>query len=264
MKGKGLFLILGICLSMMGCATYADIRTVQDDLVRIEEKINLLHKRLKIEPPPMASEDMTLKNQARILTEIEGLREELQTIKGRLEESNHQLAALSRQLEVLQTRVAGAPSTETSPTPEPTEPSIPSGTASTPPSTLASVPPETIYQTAYNDYIKGNYALAILGFKEFLNRFPQDTLAPNAQYWLGECYYSLKDFETAIREFERVVNDYPQSAKAPGSLLKIGYSLIELKRLEEAKARLTELLVKYPNSPEADQARDRLQRLESP
>jgi tol-pal system protein YbgF len=273
MKGKILSLVyLGLFL-LGGCATYGDIRAVRDDLIRIEDKVDLLTKRLGTQTAGGGG-DLTLRNQAEILNGIEELRIELQAIKGNLEKSNFKIAELSRQLDYLQTRVTGQPPISASPpvatlpgTPTPPQPPATSTSTSeteTPSqTTIASIPPEATYQTAYNDYVKGNYALAILGFKEFLNKFPQAALAPNAQYWLGECYYSLKDYETAIKEFNLVVTNYPQSTKAPGALLKISYSLIELKRPAEAKAKLSELLLKYPNAPEADQAREQLQRIEN-
>ena len=261
-------------ISLAACATYGDIRSVQDDLIRIEEKVNQLPKRLGTQT--QAEKDVPLRNQAKILSEIEELKNKLQSINGSLETSNFRLEELFHDLEFLivrtveettpaspPTAISGLPSAA-QPVPPGTIPSAeaPTTTPPSPPPLIAGITPETIYQTAYNDYVRGNYSLAILGLKEFLNKFPQSELSPNAQYWLGECYYSLKDYETAVKEFEQVAINYPQSNKAPGALLKLSYSLAELQQPAEAKAKLNELLIKYPNSPEADQARKRLLELE--
>lgn len=268
------FICLLIMMNMEACATYGDIRAIQDDLIRIEEKVNQLHMRLGKQT--VGEKDVTLRNQAEILSGIEELSNDLQSIKGNLEKSNFKLAELSHRLDTLQARITGGSTSTTLPPTTPGPPSAvqPPPTATTPTSEIsattppppatpiAGINPETIYQNAYNDYVRGNYSLAVLGFKEFLKKFPQSELSPNAQYWLGECYYSLKDYETAAREFDRVATTYPQSNKTPGALLKQSYSLVELQRPAEAKAKLNELLAKYPNSPEADQARERLRRME--
>ena len=40
---------------------------------------------------------------------------------------------------------------------------------------------------AYNDYLKGNFDLAVEGFKMYREQFPASPLADNALYWIGEC-----------------------------------------------------------------------------
>jgi tol-pal system protein YbgF len=260
-------------MNTAACATYGDLTMVKDDLIRIEEKINQLHK--KVGAQAGGGSDVGLRNQAEIISRIEELKNEFQSIKGNLEKSNFKLAEISYRLDTLQARITGEPlpaiTSLPKPAPpsaiQPTPPSTPLGpetpTTSPPaPPPIVGINPETIYHTAYNDYVRGNYSLAILGFKEFLKKFPQAEFSPNAQYWLGECYYSLKDYETAIKEFDRAATNYPESSKTPGALLKMSYSLAELQRSTEAQAKLNEVVDKYPNSPEADQARERLRSME--
>src|SRR5262249_59724874 len=54
----------------------------------------------------------------------------------------------------------------------------------------ASLQPQDIYQTAYIDFSKGSYSLAIAGFREFLRRYPDHELAGSAQYWIGQAHLS--------------------------------------------------------------------------
>ena len=70
-----------------------------------------------------------------------------------------------------------------------------------------------LYQTAYIDYTRGNYNLAIAAFTEFLRLHPGSDLAEKAQYWIGECHFSLArdlqrrgDQARAIQAFERAVH----------------------------------------------------------
>lgn len=53
------------------------------------------------------------------------------------------------------------------------------------------------------------------GAEGFLRQFPNDGLAGNAQYWLGETYYVRQDYQNAAIAFGEGFQRYPKSAKAP-------------------------------------------------
>lgn len=115
-----------------------------------------------------------------------------------------------------------------------------------------------LYDQAYLDLTRGNYSLAILGFREFLRLSPGSDLADNAQYWIGECYYAQRDFNQAIREFLTVEERHPAGDKVPAALLKAGYSFQALEDRAAARRYLNEVLTRFPNSDEAVLARNRL------
>src|SRR5574341_1164078 len=58
--------------------------------------------------------------------------------------------------------------------------------------------PSEVYRQAKNDYDKGNFALALAGFQNYITQFPDASQVDNAQYWVGECYYAGKEFSKAI------------------------------------------------------------------
>lgn len=62
---------------------------------------------------------------------------------------------------------------------------------------------------------QGNYEEAGQAFQEFLQLYPQQELAGNAAYWLGESYYARKDYQRSAQIFARIKN-YPGSSKALG------------------------------------------------
>jgi len=117
---------------------------------------------------------------------------------------------------------------------------------------------DEIYRSAYADYSRGAYELAISGFRDYLAKYPKGSLGANSQYWLGECYYSQKKFKEAIAEFDAVTKSYPKSAKAPGALLKKGYCYLALGDAARAKSTLMEVFEKYPKTREAALAEDQL------
>lgn len=114
----------------------------------------------------------------------------------------------------------------------------------------ASSPTET-YLQAFADYASGRYDQAILGFETFIRQFPNNDYAANAQYWLGECYYSRQDYARAVTEFRKMVETYPQGTRAPDALLKIATALEQMNEPGQAERALQLLRSRYPDSPAA-------------
>jgi tol-pal system protein YbgF len=120
-------------------------------------------------------------------------------------------------------------------------------------------------QGAYNqafDILKaGKYADAIKAFQQFLQGWPQSSLADNAQYWLGESYYVTRDFQSAAAAFQTLLDRWPDSRKAPDALLKLGYTQAELKHTPQARATLSSVATRFPGSDAANLAAARLLQL---
>jgi tol-pal system protein YbgF len=119
------------------------------------------------------------------------------------------------------------------------------------------------YEQAWQALERRDYRAAIIRFKEFLKKHPKSSLADNAQYWIGESHYGLREFDQAIVEFDAVRRRYPQGEKVPAALLKQGYAFAELGEKVNARLLLQEVVEKYPEAPEAGQAKLRLKSLES-
>lgn len=105
------------------------------------------------------------------------------------------------------------------------------------------------YNYAYKLLVQSDYADAEAAFREFVSAHPQDALAGNAQYWLGETYYVRQQFEPAAQAFLQGYQTYPKNAKAPDSLLKLGMSLAAMKKNPEACAALGQLAKEFPQAP---------------
>jgi TolA-binding protein len=158
--------------------------------------------------------------------------------------------------------------------PRPDAPAAPPAAAQPPgarPHTGALLP-QDVYQAAYIDFSKGNYVLAISGFREFLRRYVEHELAANAQYWIGESHLAMARghidrgeaepasgaLQQAVQEFRRVLANYPRSDKAPAALYKEALALLELKQPAQAQARLQYLIETFPQAEETMLARERL------
>jgi tol-pal system protein YbgF len=107
------------------------------------------------------------------------------------------------------------------------------------------------YETAYQYIVSGDYQLAEAGFRQFLANYPDDHLAADAQYWLGESLYTRGLYREAAVEFLAGYRSYPDSTKAPDTLLKLGLSLAGLGEREQACNAFSRLLQQYPDANNA-------------
>jgi len=114
------------------------------------------------------------------------------------------------------------------------------------------------YLKAFGLYSANKYDEAIESFSAFIKAYPDSEYAANAQYWIGECYYTRSDLPNALVSFEKVISNYPQGNKVPDAMLKAGYTLFAMKRPEKATPLLESLISKYPNSPAASRAKEKL------
>jgi tol-pal system protein YbgF len=109
--------------------------------------------------------------------------------------------------------------------------------------------PKQLYETAYGHLLQQDYGAAQAGFRDFLKNYPQDPLAPNALYWLGEAHYVQRNYADAAEAFDLVISAYGTSGKAADAQLKRGMSLAQLGKRQDACTSLRAVTSKYPNAP---------------
>ncbi len=93
-----------------------------------------------------------------------------------------------------------------------------------------------------------DYALAEQTMRSFAQKYPNDPLLGDSQYWLGESYFQRQQYRDAAEAFLGVTTKYNKSAKAPDALLRLGQSLAALKEKEAACAAFGEVGRKYPRA----------------
>jgi tol-pal system protein YbgF len=135
--------------------------------------------------------------------------------------------------------LAGVPAGGASATAAPTVAALPD----------ADVAPKQLYETAYGYLLQRDYGAAEAAFEDFLQRFPNDPLAGNAQYWLGESLYVRGQYRSAAGAFLKGYQTYGRNAKAPESLLRLAMSLQRLGQKDAACSSFNELASKYPSAP---------------
>ena len=278
-----LLLIAGGCASSVevtGEATKQDVFQLRADLAQAQQHAQRARAELdtltaQLERRVREQQSDGERQTATLMQRMEGLSSTLATLSARVDELAAQLEAAGRQPGAAAPPVRPAPAPPNaapvppSPAPLAAPPAVPAAVA--PPATGA-LQPQDIYQAAYIDFSRGNYSLAIAGFREFLRRYPAHDLAGNAQYWLGEGYLGLarayanavqadKEAEAlsqAVQEFRKVLVNYSRADKVSTALYKEALALIELKQPQQAAARLQYLVENFPQAEEAPLARERL------
>ncbi|MBU0519825.1 tetratricopeptide repeat protein [bacterium] len=119
---------------------------------------------------------------------------------------------------------------------------------------------QTDYRRGYDLFNEGKYNDAGTVFNSLIQRNRDHDLADNAQFWLGECHYALKQYESALAEFEKVFI-YPNSNKSDAAQFKIGLCWYNMGRYPEAKEQLIRLLSNYPGSEYVPRSRDLLDKI---
>ncbi len=249
---------------------YEDIQVLKKQLFALEEKIGLAAEAIE-----------TLKSQVRDLQALvrllqsdqsgvqEGIKNiptQYQYVLDKLDQMNQVLTRTAEDVLTLK----GAPvqpAGVAEPAPPEKKPgeekkaAPPQQKPESPPPQTSSLSPQEVYNSAYSDYLKGNFDLAVEGFKVYRQAFPDSPLADNALYWIGECLFSQKNFAAAIEEFNNLILLYPQSDKTAASYLKKGIALGELGRKDEAIVTLKLLMSKYPMEEESRIAQDKIKEL---
>lgn len=108
--------------------------------------------------------------------------------------------------------------------------------------------PREQYDYAFGLLRKGDYPAAEQALAGFLKAHPQDELAGNAQYWLGETHYVRGDLQKAAVAFLDGYRTYPKNSKAPDNLLKLGITMGRLGQTKEACAALGRMIGEYPQA----------------
>ncbi len=121
--------------------------------------------------------------------------------------------------------------------------------------------PVDFYDSGIIQYEKGNFLGAIQIFKEFIENYPDHNLASNAQYWIGDSYFSIKQYEFAITAQTTLLLTYQDSPKLPDALLVIGSSHKKLGDIDKARQAWQTLMEKFPGSSPANKAGKRISNL---
>lgn len=279
-------------IGINGCALQNDVRILEDRLIALERRnLELQQKTAEADREKFQiksqikgySETLEVKEQAlrsqsaELQAMSDRLRDEIQALKGKQEETDYllnqrirnlensekttarQLERLERHLNIEPLRTVG-PDDESSYTPQAPQPD--SGrtvsASSAPPEDPSGFSEEKLYNYARQALEKGEYQKSREGFHALLQKYPKTANADSALFWIGESYYREGRYDSAILEYQTVIEKYPKGNKVTDALLKQGLAFFMLGDKASARLILRELTDKYPGTEQAKTARKKL------
>jgi tol-pal system protein YbgF len=157
---------------------------------------------------------------------------------------NRQLTARNAELETKLNEALAAPRVAT-PTPAPA-------------STYES--PASAYDAALAKFNARDFQGAIADMEALLNGNVEQKYADNCQYWIGESYYGLKDYQAALKQFNLVLG-LARSEKKADATLMAGNCEALLGNKTAAREAYEKVVSDFPTSPLVDKAKDKLARM---
>jgi tol-pal system protein YbgF len=262
-------LVAGFLVTLFGCTTTGEMAYLRQDIDSLYRQLVDVQKELK----QLRSESSMKirKSQTDLDFMLEPLQREIQILKNGIEENREylqrpreELTALRRDVEIrlngLEGRIDKArkemggkinevsKATRAEPKKEATSKEKVSSLDAT----------EVLYKNAKGTYDRREFAAAREKFKAFLAVYPKGELSDNAQFWIGESFYSEKDYEKAIIAYDDVLKSFSKSDKIPSAMLKQAICWLELGDNTFARSLLKRVIKEHPRTQQAKIAREKL------
>ncbi len=114
------------------------------------------------------------------------------------------------------------------------------------------------YETALGLLKEGKYKEALDGFEQFIKQYQRSTFLPSAHFWAGNAALQAKEVAMATNYFNTVLTNWPEDPAAPDAMLGLANSQQALGDAKSAQDTLKKVVERYPESSAAQVARQRL------
>jgi tol-pal system protein YbgF len=224
------------------------IEQTADSVNRMSQTLNTLQEQVQAQNGQGGKVDQ-------ISGQIQGVNDSIDELKSRVAKVDKTLQDLQSQLQNINAQPAGGAAPQSG-QPAPAGVMQPGQPQS---SLQPQAPPvDQLYQSALRDYTSARYDVATGEFGDVLKYYPQDDLAGNAYFYLGEISYRKGDYPTAIQNYDAVLEQFAGSPKAPAAQLRKGLAELAGNQRDAGVRDLRSLIQRYPQTPEAEQARSKL------
>jgi tol-pal system protein YbgF len=224
-----------------GEALRKDVTTLQDKLGAKQQVLDDQIKQLKA---VLEEATKVLKrNSADLGADVDGLRADIRTANGLVTAVNNSVNELKTafdkyrkendaRMDSLETRVG----------------QIESGKPS------ANSSPDDLWRLGSQAFEASRYNDAIDIFKRLVQTYPTNDRADDAQYFRGQAYTNMKDWDHAIGAYQQLYEKYPDSSLADDGMYFAALAAQELKNCTEGRTYLDILKKKFPKSNVLKQA----------
>ncbi|GEM79699.1 tol-pal system protein YbgF [Vibrio superstes] len=195
--------------------------------------------------------------QANLQQQVDEMSLDMSELRGELERNNHEMRQLiDRQRELfIELDKVRSELAKTKQAPAQSAESAPAGKYS------SNQDEQKAYQSAVDLILKNkDYDAATVALEQFKKDFPESVYSPNANYWLGQLYFSKKKDVDSAKAFAAVVA-YKDSNKRADALVKLGDIATRNNSTSAAKKYYQQAVDEYPNTSSANSAKKKLSNL---
>jgi TolA-binding protein len=121
---------------------------------------------------------------------------------------------------------------------------------------------EALWKEAQNRLAGGQREEARRFLRSFIQRFPTDPRASQAQLQVGQSFAQELKNGLAVAEYLAVLSRFSRSAEVPEAMWYLGEAYVAMKYCTDAKAIYLDLAKRYPKSPRAAQVKERLRNIQ--
>ena len=253
-RARGMLATVCALIVTSACGVQSDLTNLKNDTTHLRAQLQVMREEVALQEDidslkvhvgrleVLVRDQMNelLKMRADLGQRVGGVESRLRILTTRITESDRQFTALVRRLEGIQVQLSA------------------SGRPDTSVAQPRSVDPAELYDLALRDYQQGSYDVAVRQFIQYIEYFPDSELADDAQYYIGDCYYTQSLYTQALDAYEMLLDAYPDGNKVPATLLKIAFIKVARKELPEARTYLERVIGDFPDTEEAQLARMRL------
>lgn len=94
----------------------------------------------------------------------------------------------------------------------------------------------TLYSEAIGLLLdKQDYSAAQTKFTEYIDRYQGGQYTPNVYYWTGQILFANGEKKTAADNFELLINEYPSNSKVPDAQFKLARIYFDQDKKKEAR-----------------------------
>ncbi len=101
----------------------------------------------------------------------------------------------------------------------------------------------------------GHYGKAYVEFSKIDREFSDQISSGEQKYWLGRCWYQLKEYQSAIQTLQQFIDAYPKTTWAPSAKFFLAKAELDSGLREVAVKHFQEIIRDHPYEPTAEAAK---------
>jgi TolA-binding protein len=242
-------------LVLAACVTSGQGDRMNADITRLRERLDAMEVRdrdinQKVAQLRKVLDEATAllgRNSADLGARVAKNEADIEAMTGKVEEAKYLAGELQKQVSLATTKVGSL---------EQTQQRIVDRVAPTMPEDK-----EALWKEAQRRLSEGQREDGRRFLRSFVQRFPDDARAPQAQLMIGMTFIQELKHSNAAAEFSNLIQRFPRAPEVPEAMWQLAEAFVVLKFCGDAKAMYQDLAKRYPKSPRAEQVRAKLHEL---